>query len=185
MGNTSNSRAALRSAAAFMRCSRLTSVSRYRVCATDAGPRASLNNSTSISKSPPSLLMRSMSPTFTSRAGFAGWLPMRILPNSQDRAASVRVLKNLAAHNHLSTRTEFMLLHATRGFLPVRSDQVGAGASATQSSMADPIILHATLFSAKAGLHAIILPTRVEPLWGRERSGSPEAKSRAQRGISC
>jgi hypothetical protein len=47
-------------------------------------------------------------------------------------------LKNLAAHNHLSTRTEFMLLHATRGFPPVRSDQVGAGASAAQSSIARP-----------------------------------------------
>ncbi len=40
---------------------------------------------------------------------------MDILPNSHDRAASDRVLKNLAAHNHLSTLTEFMIARPYNG----------------------------------------------------------------------
>jgi len=40
---------------------------------------------------------------------------MNILPNSHDRAARDRVLKNLAAHNHLSTLTEFMIARHYNG----------------------------------------------------------------------
>jgi hypothetical protein len=47
-----------------------------------------------------------MSPIFTSRAGLAGCPLDWILPSSQARVASERVLKNLAAHSHLSMRTE-------------------------------------------------------------------------------
>src|SRR5690242_14821754 len=51
-----------------------------------------------------------MSPIRTSRAGLAGCPLDCIRPSSQARAASARVLKNLAAQSHLSIRTEFIHL---------------------------------------------------------------------------
>ena len=96
---------ALRSSASFIRISRLASVSRYRAWATGAGPRISLKPRTSTMNSPPSFLMRNISPTWTSRAGLARTPPESILPSSQARSASERVLKNRAAQSHLSIRT--------------------------------------------------------------------------------
>jgi hypothetical protein len=54
--------------------------------------------------------MRNRSPTRTSRAAFAICPLDKILPNSQARFASGRVLKNLAAHNQMSIRTPVMNL---------------------------------------------------------------------------
>ena len=105
VGKTSNSRIAFLSSAAFCRSSRLASVSRYRVCATEAGPRASLSSKTSITKSPPAFDTCNMSFTWTSRAGLANCPLDRILPSSHARADKARVLKNLAAHSHLSILT--------------------------------------------------------------------------------
>src|SRR5277367_2597483 len=51
-----------------------------------------------------------MSAIRTSRAALAGCPLDRILPSSHARAASDRVLKNLAAQSHLSIRTEAMSL---------------------------------------------------------------------------
>src|ERR1700722_2010285 len=68
-----------------------------------------MRSRTSISQSPPSLVTRSISPIRTSRAALAGWPLDWIRPSSQARAASDRVLKNLAAHNHLSIRTEVII----------------------------------------------------------------------------
>src|SRR6478752_807118 len=53
--------------------------------------------------------MRSMSPTRTSRAGFASISLERMRPMSHALAASARVLKKRAAQSHLSMRTEFMM----------------------------------------------------------------------------
>ena len=64
---------------------------------------------------------RNMSPIRTSRAALAGcWLD-RILPSSQARAASARVLKNLAAQSHLSILTLAMI------YFPIRAGS-GLGA---------------------------------------------------------
>src|SRR6516162_5529572 len=51
----------------------------------------------------------------TSRAALAACPLDWILPSSQARAASARVLKNRAAQSHLSIRTEGMLCFATQG----------------------------------------------------------------------
>ena len=60
--------------------------------------------------SPPSFFTVSESPTRTSRAGFAG-RPLEVIrPNSHECVARVRVLKNRAAHNHLSMRIPPFLL---------------------------------------------------------------------------
>ncbi len=75
-----------------------------KVCATDAGPRTSLNPSTSTSNSPPSFVIRSVSPTRTSRAAFATWPFDTIRPRSQAFFASVRVLKKRVAQSHASIR---------------------------------------------------------------------------------
>ena len=104
-GRTSNCRAAFRSAATFWRNSRLASVSRYSVCATEAGPRTSLSARTSTSNSPPSLVTRSMSPIRTSRDALALCPWERIRPSSHARLASVRVLKKRAAHSQISILT--------------------------------------------------------------------------------
>ena len=95
------------------RSSLLASVSRYKVCATAAGPRISLNCNTSTSKSPLSFFTVRKSPHRTSRAAFAGCSLLVIRPSPQARAANARVLKNRAAHNHLSMRTESTLHFAT------------------------------------------------------------------------
>src|SRR5579883_3146435 len=78
----------LRCSAIFWRCSRLCSVSRYRVWATGAGPRISLRPSTSTSKTPAGFLMRSSSPIRISRAGLQDWPLASTRPSSQARAAT-------------------------------------------------------------------------------------------------
>src|SRR5579864_455271 len=62
--------------------------------------------------------MCTRSPARTSRAGLAGcWLDS-ILPSSQARAAKARVLKNLAAHSHLSMRTFVVAIFDPATFFP-------------------------------------------------------------------
>src|SRR5438045_2854865 len=77
--------------------------------------------------------MRSMSPTLTSRAGFAVTPFDSMRPSSQARAASARVLKNRAAQSHLSMRTPFTPLFsasadrdADRGGQRIRRRRVDA-----------------------------------------------------------
>src|SRR5579864_5633828 len=101
-GRISNSLAALRSAATLSRISLLASVSRYSFCASEAGPRTLLSPRTTTSKSPPSFVIRSVSPTRTSRAALATCAFDRIRPKSQLFFASVRVLKKRAAHSQAS-----------------------------------------------------------------------------------
>src|SRR5690242_20180429 len=103
--STSKYGVALRSSARCARNSLLASVSRYSVCATAAGPRISLSNRICTWNSPASFLICNRSPTRTSRDGLAFVPLLSILPSSQARAASDRVLKNRAAHNHLSILT--------------------------------------------------------------------------------
>src|ERR1039458_8282153 len=84
--------------------------------------------------------MRNRSPTRTSRAAFAICPLDKILPSSQARFASGRVLKNLAAHSQMSIRTPVMNLfsykdsgkHETRNERsdrPPRSADSAAGRS--------------------------------------------------------
>ena len=61
-----------------------------------------------------SFFTRNMSPIRTSRAGFADCSLDSILPSSHARAASARVLKNLAAQSHLSILTRFINLLSVR-----------------------------------------------------------------------
>src|SRR5262245_51325274 len=67
-----------------------------------------------MSNSPESFFTRSMSPMRTSREGFACWPFDEILPSSQARAASERVLKNRAAQSHLSILTGMIHSYLTR-----------------------------------------------------------------------
>ena len=61
-------------------------------------------------KSPPSFLMWSMSPMWTSRAGLAGCRLERMRWSSQALEACSRVLKKRAAQSHLSMRVPVMAL---------------------------------------------------------------------------
>ena len=125
----SNCGIALRSSAIFRRNSRLAFVSRYKVCATDAGPRISLSSRTSISKSPLSFFTLKRSPTRTSRAAFAVCPLLVIRPRPQARAANARVLKNRAAHSHLSVRKESTLHFATTRRSQKKASAFEAGTS--------------------------------------------------------
>ena len=75
--------------------------------------------------SPPSFLMWSRSPTWTSRAGLAGWLLERMRFRSQALEACSRVLKKRAAQSHLSMRVPVMLV-LSRGELEVVSWRLSA-----------------------------------------------------------
>src|ERR1019366_10146036 len=65
---------------------------------------------TSTSYSPPSVVTRSSSPTFSSRAGFTGWPRHSTRPSSHAFDAKARVLKKRDAHSHLSIRTPVIRL---------------------------------------------------------------------------
>lgn len=88
----------------------LSSVSRYSACATGAGPRISLNPSTSMTYSPAAVVTFNRSPAFTSRAAFAVTPFDSTRPSSHAFTASARVLKNRAAHSHLSILTPLIPL---------------------------------------------------------------------------
>src|ERR1041385_2574088 len=63
---------------------------------------------------PPSFVIFKVSPIRTTRHGFGGWPFDSILGSSQAFAASDLVLKNRAAHSHLSIRTEVIFITYTR-----------------------------------------------------------------------
>lgn len=79
----------------------------------EAEPRCWLRARTSISNSPPSFLMWSMSPMRTSRAGLAARLFEVMRLSSQALEACSRVLKKRAAQSHLSMRVPVMLVFST------------------------------------------------------------------------
>jgi len=83
-----------RNSANFARASRLSSVSRYSVCATLAGPRMSLSSRTSTWNSPLSFFTRTMSPPRISRDGLIAAPFNSMRPSSHARDASARDLKN-------------------------------------------------------------------------------------------
>src|SRR6185437_618934 len=62
-----------------------------------------------------------MSPIFTSRAGLASVPCERMRPRSHAFAASARVLKNRAAHSHLSIRTDEGEAHTRPVYSPLLS----------------------------------------------------------------
>src|SRR5947209_13192926 len=70
--------------------------------------------------SPPSFLMWSESPMWTSRADLVGWLLERMRFTSQALEACSRVLKKRAAQSHLSMRVPVMVV-LLRGELGVVS----------------------------------------------------------------
>src|SRR3569832_183896 len=89
----------------FCRRSMLASVSLYKLCATDAGPRLSDTPCTTTSHSAEPLSISSKSPDLTLRAGLMRSPFKRTLPPSTASVANVRVLKNRATQSHLSMRT--------------------------------------------------------------------------------
>src|SRR5207245_857131 len=79
------------------------------ICATAPGRRISLRSRTSTSKSPAAFFTCNRSPTRTSREALACCPLDTILPSSQARRASARVLKNRAAQSHLSVLRRAMI----------------------------------------------------------------------------
>jgi len=83
----------------------LCSVSAYSLVASGAGPRLSESACTMTAYSYRPRRMCNCSPMRIMRETFARVPPIRTFPPLMASAASARVLKNLAAHNHLSSLT--------------------------------------------------------------------------------
>src|SRR5579871_6931400 len=104
--------------------------------------------------------MRSMSPTWTSRAGLASISLERMRPRSQALEARARVLKKRAAQSHLSMRTKDLPWPAVKGTRRNSSGRIaGSFPDVEVFGVAGGGYLHASLMSGTIESRADIFLT--------------------------